>query len=28
VVRFFSDKAEEAALRQWCAEKGIDLSGT
>ena len=24
----FSDKAEEAALRQWCAEKGIDLSGT
>jgi len=24
----FSNKAEEAALREWCAENGIDLSGT
>jgi hypothetical protein len=24
----FSNKAEEAALRMWCAESGIDLSGT
>jgi hypothetical protein len=24
----FSNKAEQAALREWCAENGIDLSGT
>ena len=24
----FSNKAEEAALREWCVENGIDLSGT
>ena len=24
----FSNKAEEATLREWCAENGIDLSGT
>jgi hypothetical protein len=24
----FSNKAEEAALREWCAENGIDLSGS
>jgi hypothetical protein len=24
----FSNQAEEAALREWCAENGIDLSGT
>ena len=24
----FSNKAEKAALREWCAENGIDLSGT
>ena len=24
----FSNKAEEAVLREWCAENGIDLSGT
>jgi hypothetical protein len=24
----FLNKAEEAALREWCAENGIDLSGT
>ena len=24
----FSNKAEEAALREWCAENGIDLTGT
>ena len=24
----FSNKAEEAALREWCAENRIDLSGT
>jgi uncharacterized protein UPF0158 len=24
----FSNKAEEKALREWCAENGIDLSGT
>ena len=24
----FSNKAEEAALREWCAENGVDLSGT
>jgi hypothetical protein len=24
----FSSKAEEAALREWCAENGIDLNGT
>jgi Uncharacterised protein family (UPF0158) len=23
----FSNKAEEAALREWCAENGIDLAG-
>jgi hypothetical protein len=23
----FSDKAEEAGLRQWCAENGIELTG-
>ena len=24
----FSNKSEAAALRAWCAENGIDLSGT
>ena len=24
----FSSKSEETALRQWCAENGIELSGT
>ena len=24
----FSNKAEEAVLREWCAENGIDFSGT
>jgi hypothetical protein len=24
----FSNKSEAAALREWCAENGIDLSGT
>ena len=24
----FSNKAEEAALREWCAENGIDIGGT
>jgi len=24
----FSNKSEEAALREWCAENGIELSGT
>jgi hypothetical protein len=24
----FSNKAEKAVLREWCAENGIDLSGT
>jgi hypothetical protein len=24
----FSNKAEEVALREWCAQNGIDLSGT
>jgi hypothetical protein len=24
----FSNQAEEAALREWCVENGIDLSGT
>jgi len=24
----FSNKSEEAALREWCAENGIDLSET
>ena len=24
----FSNKAEEAVLREWCAENGIDLGGT
>jgi NAD(P)-dependent dehydrogenase (short-subunit alcohol dehydrogenase family) len=24
----FSNKSEEAALRKWCAENGIELSGT
>jgi hypothetical protein len=24
----FLSNAEEAALREWCAENGIDLSGT
>jgi len=24
----FSNKAEETALREWCVENGIDLSGT
>jgi hypothetical protein len=24
----FSDKAEEVALREWCAQNGIDLIGT
>jgi hypothetical protein len=24
----FSNKAEEVALREWCAQNGVDLSGT